>query len=86
MWFHGKEPASQCRRCRRPGFDPWVGKVPWRRKWHPSPVSMPGKFHGQRSLASYIPWGHKELDMTSGLSTKRLKTACIYIFGNWINE
>ena len=41
------------------GFDPWVGKIPWRRKWQPAPVFLPGKFHGQRSLVSYSPWGHR---------------------------
>ena len=45
-------------------FDPWVGNIPWRRKWQPTPVFLPGKSHGQRSLASYSPWGHKESDMT----------------------
>ena len=46
----GKESASQCRRL---GFFPWVGKVPWRRKWQPTPVFSPGKSHGQRSLVGY---------------------------------
>ena len=50
-----------CLQCLRPRFDPWVRKVPWRRKWQPSPVSLPGKSHGK---AGYSPWGHKELDMT----------------------
>ena len=49
-------------------FDPWVRKIPWRREWLPTPVFMPGKSHGQRSLAGYRPWGHKELDMTEQLS------------------
>ena len=48
--------------CRRPGFDPWLGKIPWRREWQPIPVILPGKSHGQRSLAGYSPRGHKELD------------------------
>ena len=43
------------------GFDPWVGTVPWRRKWQPSSVFLPGKSHGQRSLVGYSPRGHKEL-------------------------
>ena len=48
-----------CLQCRRPGgFDSWVGKSPWRRKWQPTPVFLPGKSHGQRSLAGYSPWGH----------------------------
>ena len=41
--------------CRRLGFDPWVGKIPWRREWLPTPVFLPGKSHGQRNLAGY--WG-----------------------------
>ena len=44
-----------------PGFDPWVGKIPWRRKWQPTPVLLPGKSHGQRILESYSPWGHKRV-------------------------
>ena len=42
----------QCRRCNRLRFDPWVGKIPWRRKWQPPPVLLPGKFHGQRKLVA----------------------------------
>ena len=49
---------------RETGFNPWVGKIPWRRKWQPALVLLPGKLHGQRSLAGYSPWGSKELDMT----------------------
>ena len=45
--------ACQCRRHKTPRFDPWVGKVPWRRKWQPTPVFLPGEFHGQRSLVNY---------------------------------
>ena len=53
---------------RRPRFNPWVGKIPWRRKWQPTPVFLPGKSHGQRSLAGYSPWHHKELDLTEQLT------------------
>ena len=53
----GKESACQCKRGKRCGFDPWVGKIPWRRKLQPIPVYLPGKFHGQRSLVSYSLWG-----------------------------
>ena len=56
-----------CLQCRRPGFDPWVGKIPWRKKWQPIPVLLPGELHGQRSLASPSLWGCKELDMTEPL-------------------
>ena len=55
---------SVCLQCKRPGFNPWIGKIPWRRKWQPTPVLLPGKFHGQRSLVSYSPWGRKESDTT----------------------
>ena len=58
---------SVCLQCGRPGFDPWVGKIPWRRKWQPTPVLLPGKFHGWRSLVDYSPWDCKELDMTEQL-------------------
>jgi len=44
--------------------DPWVGRIPWRREWLPTPVFLPREFHGQRSLAGYSPWGHKESDVT----------------------
>ena len=57
-----------CLQCRRPAFNPWVGKIPWRRAWQPTPVFLPGEFHGQRSLVGYSPWGHKELDMTEQLT------------------
>ena len=46
----------------------WVGKIPWRREGQPTPVFLPGEFHGQRSLAGYSPWGHKESDTTERLS------------------
>ena len=50
-----------CLQCGRPGFDPWVGKILWRRKWQPTPVLLPGKSHGWRSLVGYSPWGHKKV-------------------------
>ena len=52
---------------REAGFDPWVGKIPWRRKWKPTPVFLPGESHGRRSLAGYSPQGRKELDTTERL-------------------
>ena len=54
-----KEPACQCRRQKRCKFDLWVKKIPWRRTRQPTPVSLPGESHGQRSLVGYSPWGHK---------------------------
>ena len=53
---------------RETGFDLWVQKIPWRRKWHPTPAFMPGKSHGQRSLVDYSPWGLKESDTTEQLT------------------
>ena len=51
------------------GLNAWVGKIPWRRKWQPTPVFLPGEPHGQRSLVGYSPWGHKESDTTEQLFT-----------------
>ena len=63
-WLSGKEFTCQCRRCRKCGFDPCVGKIPWKRTWQPTPVCVPGKSHRQRSLEGYSPWGCKEPDTT----------------------
>ena len=57
-----------CLQCRRLGFNPWVRKIPCRREWQPAPVFLPGESHGQRSLVSYCPWGHKESDTTEPLT------------------
>ena len=57
-WFNGRECACQCS---RHGLDPWVRKIPWRRKWQPTPVYLPGKSLGKRRLAGYCPWGHKRV-------------------------
>ena len=59
----GKESASNAGDARG-GFNPWVKKIPWSRKWQPFPVFLSGKFQGQRSLAGYSPWGHKVPDTT----------------------
>ena len=59
-----KEPTCQFRRHWRHRFDPWVGNIPWRRKWQPTPVFLPGEFHGQRRLAGYSSWSHMVSDMT----------------------
>ena len=58
---------SVCLQGSRPGFDPWVGKILWRRRWQPTPVLVPGKSHGWRSLVGYSLWGHKESDTTGQL-------------------
>ena len=59
-----KSPPASAGRHKRPGFDPWVGKIPWRRAWLPTPVFLPGESHGQRSLMGYSPQGPKESDTT----------------------
>ena len=53
--------------CGRARFDPWVRKIPWKRKWQPTPVLLPERPHGWRSLVGYSPWGRKELDMAERL-------------------
>ena len=58
-----KNLPATARRHKRRGFDPLVGKTPWRRAWQPTPVFLPGKIHGQRSLVGYSSWGCKESDM-----------------------
>ena len=69
----GSPPSAQQSRihcqCTRLRFNPWVRKVPWRRKWQPTPVFLPGKSPGQRHQAGYSPWGCKELDTTERLQT-----------------
>ena len=82
QWFMGRLPkaslVSQLVKnppaCGRPGFDPWVGKIPWRKKWLPTPVFLPGEFS---------PWGGKESDMTEQLSLKNLKRSSI-LSGSWV--
>ena len=65
-----------CLQCGRPGFNPWVGKIPWRRERLPTPVFWPGEFHGL-----YSPWVCKESDMTEGLSLICIKALCqLYVF------
>ena len=66
----GKEPACQCRRHKRLGFNPWIRKIPWRRAWQPTPLFLPGEAHEQRSLVGYSPWGHKESVTTEHTHTK----------------
>ena len=68
----------QQKRHRWPGFNPWVRKIPWRRKWHPTPVLLPGKFRGLRSLVDYSPWGHKKSDTTEQLDWTEYSIVYIY--------
>ena len=67
-WLSVKESDCQCRRHRRFGFDLWVRKIPWRRKWQPTPLFLPGQFHGQRNPSGYSAWVSKEWDTTEWLT------------------
>ena len=59
-------------------FDLWIRKSPWRRKWQPTPVFLPGKSHGQSSLSGYNPWGCKELGMAEGLNRSIITESLCY--------
>ena len=67
--------------CGRPGFDPWVGKIPWRRERLPTPVFWPGEFHGL-----YSPWGRKQSNMTERLSLSLRHSIYICCMHIWMNE
>ena len=77
-----KNLPCQYRRCQRPGLNPRIGKIPWRRKWQPTPVFLPGESHGQRNLAGYRTCSGKESDT---MSTNELSQAqdllCISLYG-----
>ena len=68
--------------CKRPRFDPWVRKIPWRREWLSGPVFLPGEFQGQRSLMGYRPWGHKYSDRTEQLLLHL--TICLSSLEKWL--
>ena len=72
----GKEPACQCRRCKRHRFNPWVGKIPNRRTKQPAQVFLAGKSHGHRHLVGCSPQGLKELGTTEATQ----HSTCIYTF------
>ena len=69
----GSDATAPTCQCRRPGFDPWVGKVPWRRAWQPTPGFLPGEAPWLEEPAGYSPWGHIESDTTEQLSTAQNK-------------
>ena len=82
MRFPGGSNGRVCLQCWSPGFDPWVRKIPWRRKWQPAPVFLPGESHGQRSLAGYSPWDSKELGTTEQLHfhfSLLMSPACVWV-------
>ena len=74
-WLTSEEPACQCRRGE---FNHWVRKIPWRRKWQPTPVFLPGKSHGKRSLVGYSPWGRR---VEGNWATEHASRGDSYYFG-----
>ena len=90
FWYHNrvsrvtlvikKKPTCQCRRHKRHRFNPWVRKIPWRRKWQPIPIFLPGKSHGQRIWAGCRPQGHKKSDTTK--ETQHTHPGIIIIWPN----
>ena len=81
-WHSSTDSVSQCRRHRRLGFSPSVGKIPWGRKQQPTPVFLPGKSHGQRKLAGWSPWGRKKSDMTEHTCISPLEK---YLFMSFVH-
>ena len=78
-WLSGKESTCQCRKRR---FNPWVEKIPWRRKWQLTLVFLSGKSHGQGSLEIYSPQGRKESDMTEQLNGKHQSLFLKYLLSS----
>ena len=82
-WLSGKESPANA----EDGFHPWVRKIPWRRKWQPTPVFLPGRSHGKRSLAGYSPWGHKRIG--HDLVTKEqawFTRLCSFLLYSWVTQ
>ena len=68
FWASLVAQTANSTQCRRPGFDPWVRRIPWRREWLPTPGFLPGESQGQKSLPGYSACSHKESDTTQGLT------------------
>ena len=81
-----KSPPANKRRCRKCSFDPWVRKIPWRRKWQPTLVFLPGKSHRQRNLAGYSSWGYKGSDTTERPNTHTHTHTHTYTHSSYIEE
>ena len=82
-WLSSKESVCQCRRSR---FDPWVGKIPWRRKWQPTPILWPGEYQGQRSLVDCNPCGQKESAMTEHWALWGNSQKSLYFHSNFVES
>ena len=83
-WHSGKESTCKYKKHRRCGLNPWIRKIPWRRKWQPTPVFLPGKSHGQRSLVGYSPWGCKESEMTESRNVAGWKFNFLNFLELWL--
>ena len=79
----GKELVCQCRRCKRWGFNPWVGKIPWRRAWQPTPVFLPGEFHGKKNSGRGAWQATVHKDANSWTWLKWLSTAWYKLKSFW---
>ena len=78
-WLSSKESAYDAEDAECPRFDPWIGKIPWRRAWQSTPVLLPGESHRQRSLAGYSPWACEESDTTEVTNTHSQLTGNVVI-------
>ena len=74
----GKKPFCLCRRHQRLGFNLWVRKISWNGKWQPTPEFLPGKFHGQRGLVGYSPWGATVHVVTKSWTRLSTHTQCVF--------
>ena len=83
MYTYGSDRKESACQCKRPRFNPWVGNFLWRRKWQPTPVFLPGKSHGHRSLAGYSPGGGKESDVTKQLTHSLFPAHSLFFF-QWL--
>ena len=81
--FHWLRQLSVCLQCGRPRFSPWIGKIPWRRKWQSTPGLLPGKSHGQRRVVGYSPWVRKESDTTEWLHFHFHHVPCQMLLEDW---
>ena len=82
-WLNDIKSFCQCRSHKRHGFNPWVKKIPWRRKWQPTPVPLPGKCHWQRNLVGYSPCGFKEWGTTEHAHTLKLSSLICVVLILW---
>ena len=83
-WFFGSGGKSVCLKCWRPRFDPWVGKIPWRRKWQPTPVLLPGKSQWTEEPGGLQSMGSQESDRTERLHFRWKGCLCLTLEpGSW---